>query len=64
MDTRTGAIYPTREVALAAGVKDEDLVTGSPAALKKLRKRLISKGGPFGRFKNPKPSAADSTPKP
>ncbi len=49
MDTRTGDIYPSRELADAAGVPDEDLVTGSRPALEKLKKKLDERGS----FKNP-----------
>jgi deoxycytidylate deaminase len=34
MDTRNGDIYQSRELAEAAGVPDEDLVTGSKAAIR------------------------------
>jgi hypothetical protein len=47
MDTRDGTIYDSRELAKAAGVPDEDLVTGSREALEKLRKRLVFSGGSF-----------------
>jgi hypothetical protein len=47
MDTRTGDIYDSRELAEAAGVPDEDLVTGSREALEKLRKRLVFTKGSF-----------------
>lgn len=36
MDTRNGDIYATKELAKAAGVPDDDLVTGSHAAIEKL----------------------------
>ncbi len=36
MDTRNGDIYASRALAEAAGVPDEDLVTGSREALDKL----------------------------
>lgn len=41
MDTRNGDIYANRALAEAAGVNDEDLVTGSQSALEKLRKKLV-----------------------
>lgn len=47
MDTRNGEIYDSRELAEAAGVRDEDLVTGSRQALEKLRKRLVFTKGSF-----------------
>jgi hypothetical protein len=47
MDTRDGTIYDNRELAEAAGVPDEDLITGSREALEKLRKRLVFSGGSF-----------------
>jgi hypothetical protein len=47
MDTRTGDIYDTRELAEAAGVPDADLVTGSREALEKLRKKLVFTKGSF-----------------
>lgn len=47
MDTRTGHIYESRELAEAAGVPDEDLVTGSREALEKLRKKLVFTKGSF-----------------
>lgn len=51
MDTRNGDIYASRALAEAAGVPDEDLVTGSREALEKLAtklKRLDQRGS----FKN------------
>jgi hypothetical protein len=51
MDTRTGKIYLTRELAEAAGVPDEDLVTGSQEALQKLAKK-IKQLDQRGSFKN------------
>lgn len=53
MNTQTGIIYDTREQAEAAGGQDEDLVTGSSAALKKLKKKLER-----GSFKNSPPVTA------
>lgn len=47
MDTRTGEIYDSRALAEAAGVPDEDLVTGSRPALEKLRTRLVFSKGSF-----------------
>ena len=47
MDTRSGDIYDNRELAEAAGVPDEDLVTGSREALEKLRKKLVFTEGSF-----------------
>jgi hypothetical protein len=47
MDTRTGIIYDSRELAEAAGVADEDLVTGSCPALEKLRAKLVFTKGSF-----------------
>lgn len=47
MDTRDGTIYDNRELAKAAGVPDDDLVTGSREALEKLRKRITFSGGSF-----------------
>lgn len=47
MDTRNGDIYASRDAARLAGVPDDDLVTGSPAALEKLRKRITFSGGSF-----------------
>lgn len=47
MDTRDGTIYDSRELAKAAGVPDEDLVTGSREALEKLRKKLVFTKGSF-----------------
>jgi hypothetical protein len=52
MDTRNGDIYLSRELAEAAGVPDEDLVTGSRAALDKLAD-IIKKLDQRGSFKNP-----------
>ncbi len=49
MDTRDGTIYPSRELAEAAGVPDEDLVTGSKEALEKLRTKLVFTKGSFKR---------------
>jgi hypothetical protein len=40
MDTRTGIIYDNIEAAKAAGVPDEDLVTGSKPALEKLQAKI------------------------
>ena len=47
MDTRTGDIYESREMAKAMGVPDEDLVTGTPEALEKLRTKLKFTKGSF-----------------
>jgi hypothetical protein len=47
MDTRDGTIYDSRELAEAAGVPDDDLVTGSRAALEKLRTKLVFTKGSF-----------------
>ena len=47
MDTRSCDIYDSRELAKAAGVPDDDLVTGSREALEKLRKRLVFTNGSF-----------------
>ena len=47
MDTRDGTIYPSRKIAEACGVPDEDLVTGSREALEKLRKQLVFTKGSF-----------------
>lgn len=47
MDTRTGVIYESREIAESLGIRDEDLVTGSHEALEKLRKRLVFTKGSF-----------------
>lgn len=47
MDTRNGTIYDNRELAEAAGVPDDDLVTGSREALEKLRKKIVFSGGSF-----------------
>lgn len=47
MDTRDGTIYDSRELAKAAGVPDEDLVTGSKEALEKLRTKLKFTKGSF-----------------
>lgn len=47
MDTRDGTIYDSRALAEAAGVPDEDLVTGSREALDKLRKKLVFTKGSF-----------------
>lgn len=47
MNTEDGTIYASRELAEAAGVKDEDLVTGSLEALEKLRKKLVFTKGSF-----------------
>lgn len=47
MDTRDGTIYPSRELAEAAGVPDKHLVTGSREALEDLRKRLVFTKGSF-----------------
>ena len=49
MDMRTGHIYNTREEAELAGVPDEDLVTGSRAALEKLRNKFVFTKGSFKR---------------
>lgn len=51
MDTRSGDIYASRELAEAAGVPDEDLVTGSKEALQKLAKK-IKRLDERGSFKN------------
>ncbi|MGH7209673.1 MAG: hypothetical protein ACREIL_09855 [Nitrospiraceae bacterium] len=47
MDTRDGTIYDNRDLADAAGVPDEDLVTGSLEALEKLRQKLVFSKGSF-----------------
>jgi hypothetical protein len=47
MDTRDGTIYDSRELAEAAGVPSEDLVTGTREALEKLRKKLVFTKGSF-----------------
>jgi hypothetical protein len=47
MDTRDGTIYDDRAQAEAAGVPDEDLVTGSRHALEKLQKKLVFSKGSF-----------------
>ena len=47
MDTRDGTMYDNRDLAAAAGVPDEDLVTGSRAALNKLRTKLVFTKGSF-----------------
>lgn len=52
MDTRNGDIYASRKLAEAAGVPDEDLVTGSRPALEKLAQKL-RKLDQRGSFKNP-----------
>ena len=40
MDTRNGDIYASAELAKAAGVPDDDLVTGSREAIKKLSAKI------------------------
>ena len=47
MDTRDGTIYDSPELAKAAGVPDDSLVTGSREALEKLKKRIVFSGGSF-----------------
>lgn len=47
MDTRNGDMYNNREAAEKAGVPDEDLVTGSRAALEKLRNKIVFTKGSF-----------------
>ncbi len=51
MDTRNGDIYASVELAKAAGVPDEDLVTGSREAIEKLSAK-IKKLDQRGSFKN------------
>ena len=51
MDTRNGDIYASVELAKAAGVPDEDLVTGTPEAIAKLSAK-IKKLDQRGSFKN------------
>lgn len=51
MDTRNGDIYASAELAKAAGVPDEDLVTGSREAIEKLSAK-IKKLDERGSFKN------------
>jgi ABC-type glycerol-3-phosphate transport system substrate-binding protein len=51
MDTRNGDIYNNRALAEAAGVPDEDIVTGSREALEKLA-RKIKALDQRGSFKN------------
>lgn len=55
MDTRNGDIYASAELAKAAGVPDDKLVTGSPAAIDDLSKRLKALDQ-RGSFKNPEPA--------
>lgn len=43
MDERTGDLYPTKEAAIAAGVPDEVLVTGTIGTLRKLSKMVKSR---------------------
>lgn len=53
MDTRDGTIYETRELAKAAGVPDENLISGTREALEDVQRRLKlskKKGGPWGRI--------------
>lgn len=40
MDMRTGTIYQSAEDARAAGVPDDEMVTGTRPALEKLKRRL------------------------
>lgn len=40
MDTRNGDIYASAELARAAGVPDDSLVTGSEKAIKTLSERI------------------------
>lgn len=47
MDTRDGTIYDSIELAKLAGVPDDDLVTGTRAALEKLRHKLVFTKGSF-----------------
>jgi len=47
MDTRDGTIYDSVEEAKRAGVPDEHLVSGSRAALEKLRTQLKFTKGSF-----------------
>lgn len=54
MDTRNGIIYDSVEEAKAAGVPDDRLVTGSPAAIADLSKRLKALDQ-RGSFKNVEP---------
>jgi hypothetical protein len=51
MDTRNGDIYASVELAKAAGVPDEDMVTGSREAIEKLSAKL-KKLDQRGSFKN------------
>ena len=51
MDTRNGDIYASVELAKAAGVPDEDLVTGSREAIEKLSAK-IRQLDQRGSFKN------------
>ena len=60
MDTRDGTIYDSRELAEAAGVPDEDLVTGSTAALEKLRTKLVFTKGSFKKVPKTKRSPHDA----
>lgn len=62
MDTRNGDIYASRELAEAVGVPDEDLVTGSRAALEKLAQKL-KKLEERGSFKNLPEDARTQAPK-
>lgn len=43
MDTRTGTIYETREAALAKGVPENRLVTGTREALAYVAKKILTK---------------------
>lgn len=47
MDTRTGQIYESHDLAKVAGVPDDRLVTGTRAALEDLRTRLVFTKGSF-----------------
>ena len=54
MDTRNYDIYVSEELAKAAGVPDDRLVTGSPEAIEYLSKKLKSLDQ-RGSFKNVDP---------
>ena len=47
MDTRNGNIYRTREDAIAAGVPEDFLVTGTERALTNLKQRFKFTKGSF-----------------
>lgn len=43
MDTRTGHIYETKDAAIAAGVPENRLVTGTRESLEYVAKKILTK---------------------